>query len=317
VHGAMAVMLKSALAPNLVQTLEHTPALIHGGPFANIAHGCNSVLATSAALRMADYVVTEAGFGADLGAEKFVNIKCRKSGLKPSAAVIVATIRALKYHGGVGLDEIAKENLSALTVGIANLERHIDNVRNQYGLPCVVAVNCFDSDTPAEIKLLQHMLAPKVSVVCASHWLHGGQGAEELARHVLTLVEGKPADLRFSYEDEAPLWDKMNSIATSLYGASGITATTSLRRRISQLEEDGYRHYPICTAKTQYSFSTDPKLRGAPEGHVVNVREVRLAAGAEFIVMICGDVMTMPGMPKVPAAERIDLADDGSIVGLF
>ena len=317
-HGAMTVLLKDALAPNLVQTLENNPAIIHGGPFANIAHGCNSVIATRAALKLADYVVTEAGFGADLGAEKFVDIKCRKSGLRPDAVVIVATIRALKFHGGAELKELNRENLSALERGIANLERHVNNVRNHFGLPCVVSINHFTHDTSAEIDLLTRKMAHhEAPVVVARHWAEGGKGAEELARTAVDVIDRIPSDFHFVYEDDAPLWDKMKAIATKIYGAAEIAADAKVRAQIKRLQEDGFGHYPVCVAKTQYSFSTDPGLRGAPSGHVVNVREVRLAAGAEFVVMICGDVMTMPGLPKVPSAERIDLTDDGRVVGLF
>jgi len=317
-HGAMAALLKDALAPNLVQTLEHVPAMIHGGPFANIAHGCNSVLATQTALKLADYVVTEAGFGADLGAEKFVDIKCRKSGLRPSAVVLVATIRALKYHGGVDVKELGKgENLEALAKGIANIERHVNNIRNNYGLPCVVSINHRTEDTDAEVKLLQDKMAHhQASVILARHWAEGGKGAVDVAKEVVRLCE-EPNSFKFVYDESAPLWDKMKAIATKIYGASDITADSKVRAQIKKLQESGYGHYPICVAKTQYSFSTDPQLRGAPSGHVVNVREVRLAAGAEFIVMICGDIMTMPGLPKVPSACAIDVTDDGKITGLF
>ncbi len=316
-HGAMAALLKDALAPNLVQTLEHSPAFIHGGPFANIAHGCNSVLATQTALKLGDYVVTEAGFGADLGAEKFIDIKCRKSGLKPSAVVLVATIRALKYHGGIDVKDLKGENLDALAKGISNIERHVNNIRNNYGLPCVVAINHRTEDTDAEVKMLQDKMAHHgAKVILARHWAEGGKGAVDVANEVVRLCE-EPNSFKFVYEDAAPLWDKMKAIATKIYGASDITADSKVRAQIKKLQESGYGHYPICVAKTQYSFSTDPQLRGAPSGHVVNVREVRLAAGAEFIVMICGDIMTMPGLPKVPAAERIDLTDDGRVVGLF
>jgi formate--tetrahydrofolate ligase len=316
-HGAMTVLLKEALKPNLVQTLENNPAFIHGGPFANIAHGCNSVVATRTALKLADYVVTEAGFGADLGAEKFVDIKCRKSGLRPSAVVIVATVRALKYHGGVDLKEMGGENLHALEVGIANLERHVNNVHNHYGLPCVVAINHFTNDTAAEIDLLKKKMAHhNVPVIVAQHWAQGGKGATELAQAVVNLVDTTPPDFRYVYEESAPLWEKMKTIATKIYGASEVTADTKVRTQIKKLQEN-YGHYPVCVAKTQYSFSTDPLLRGAPSGHVVNIREVRLAAGAEFIVMVCGDIMTMPGLPKVPSSERIDLTEDGKVVGLF
>jgi len=317
VHGAMTVLLKDALNPNLVQTLENNPAFIHGGPFANIAHGCNSVIATSGAMKLVDYVVTEAGFGADLGAEKFVDIKCRKSGLRPHAAVIVATVRALKYHGGADLKEINKEDLAALERGIANLERHVNNVRNHYGLPCVVSINQFHFDTTAEIALLKKKMAHhEAPVIVARHWGEGGKGAVELARTVADLIDKTPADFKYVYDESLSLWEKIRTIATNIYGASDVIADTKVRNRIKQLQNDGYGHYPVCVAKTQYSFSTDPLLRGAPSGHVINVRDVRLAAGAEFIVMICGDVMTMPGLPKVPAATKIDLVD-GKVVGLF
>jgi formate--tetrahydrofolate ligase len=318
VHGAMTVLLKDALKPNLVQTLENNPAFIHGGPFANIAHGCNSVIATRSALKLADYVVTEAGFGADLGAEKFVDIKCRKSGLRPDAVVIVATIRALKYHGGVDVKEVNKENLAALEKGVANLERHVKNVRNHYGLPCVVSINHFTFDTEAEIELLKKKMAPhNVPVLLATHWAEGGKGAAEVAKTVVDLVDKGHNEFKFVYEDDLPLWDKIKAIATKIYGASDVTADAKVRGQIKRLQEEGYGRYPVCVAKTQYSFSTDPALRGAPSGHVVNIREVRLAAGAEFVVMVCGDIMTMPGLPKVPSAEKIDLTEDGKVVGLF
>jgi len=317
VHGAMTVLLKDALAPNLVQTLENNPAFIHGGPFANIAHGCNSVIATQTALKLADYVVTEAGFGADLGAEKFVDIKCRKSGLRPSAVVIVATVRALKYHGGADLKVINTENLAALEKGIANLERHVHNVTKNYGMPCVVSINHFIHDTEAEHALLRDKLSVLgVPVVLARHWADGGKGAADVAREVVKLCEA-PNNFSFVYEDSDPLWEKMKKITSKIYGAADITADNKIRNQIKKLQEDGYGHYPICVAKTQYSFSTDAQLRGAPSGHVLNIREVRLAAGAEFIVMVCGDVMTMPGLPKVPSAEVIDLDDSGKVVGLF
>jgi len=315
-HGAMTVLLKDALAPNLVQTLENNPAFIHGGPFANIAHGCNSVIATQSALKLADYVVTEAGFGADLGAEKFLDIKCRKSGLRPNAAVVVATLRALKYHGGVDVKEVNKENLPALEKGLVNLERHVDNVQNVYGIPCVVSINRFTFDTPAEIELLQsRMKKLGVPVVLASHWADGGKGAAELARVVVGLCETK-ASAKLVYGDNDSLWEKINAIAKLVYRASEVTADTKVRAQIKKLQDEGYGHYPVCVAKTQYSFSTDAQKRGAPEGHVINIREVRLAAGAEFVVMICGDIMTMPGLPKVPSAAKIDLVD-GKVVGLF
>ena len=318
VHGAMTVLLKEALKPNLVQTLENNPAFIHGGPFANIAHGCNSVIATKTALKLADYVVTEAGFGADLGAEKFVDIKCRKSGLRPDAVVIVATIRALKYHGGVDVKEVNKENLAALEKGVANLERHVNNVRNHYGLPCVVSINHFTFDTDAEIELLKKKMAPhNVPVLLATHWAEGGKGAAEVAKTVVDLIDKGGSGFKFVYEDELPLWDKIKAIATKIYGAGDVTADAKVRGQIKRLQEEGYGRYPVCVAKTQYSFSTDPALRGAPSGHIVNIREVRLAAGAEFVVMVCGDIMTMPGLPKVPSAEKIDVTEDGKVVGLF
>ena len=315
-HGAMAVLLRDALAPNLVQTLEHTPAIIHGGPFGNIAHGCNSVIGTRAALKLADYVVTEAGFGADLGAEKFIDIKCRKAGLRPSAAVLVATVRALKYHGGIDIGALDQPNLGAIDKGIANLERHLNNLRSHHGMPTVIAINRFAQDTDDEVDLIRRRMAHHgAPVVVADHWARGGAGAEDLARTVVELATSGAADLRFLYDDDVPLWSKMKAVATKIYGASEITADTKVRNKIKQLQES-YGHYPVCVAKTQYSFSTDPLLRGAPSNHVVNIREVRLAAGAEFVVMVCGDVMTMPGLPKVPAAETIDIDAQGRITGL-
>jgi formate--tetrahydrofolate ligase len=315
-HGAMTVLLKDALAPNLVQTLENNPAFIHGGPFANIAHGCNSAIATRAALKLADYVVTEAGFGADLGAEKFLDIKCRKSGLVPNAAVIVGTMRALKYHGGADIKEVNKENMTALERGVVNLERHVENVAKLYGMPCVVSINRFTYDTPREFEFVKSRLSRLgVPLVLATHWADGGKGAAELARTVVELCETKN-HVRFVYEEKDSLWEKINHIAKRVYRASEVTADAKVRNQIKKLQEDGYGHYPVCVAKTQYSFSTDAQLRAAPENHVVNVREVRLAAGAEFVVMICGDIMTMPGLPKVPSAEKIDLVD-GKVVGLF
>ena len=317
-QGAMTVLLKEALKPNLVQTLENNPAFIHGGPFANIAHGCNSVLATSTALKLADYVVTEAGFGADLGAEKFIDIKCRKSGLRPAAVVIVATIRALKYHGGAELKQINTENLAALEKGIANLQRHVHNVRNHYGLPCVVSVNHFTADTAAEHALLaKTMAALDVPLVLARHWAEGGLGAIDVARKVVEIAERGQSKFSFVYDEKQPLWDKVKTVATKIYGAEDISADAKIRAQIDKLQTDGYGNYPICIAKTQYSFSTDASARGAPSGHTVNIREVRLAAGAEFIVVICGDVMTMPGLPKVPSADRIDIDAQGRVVGLF
>ncbi|MGA0023669.1 MAG: formate--tetrahydrofolate ligase [Burkholderiales bacterium] len=318
VHGAMTVLLKDALAPNLVQTLENNPAFVHGGPFANIAHGCNTVIATQTALKLADYVVTEAGFGADLGAEKFVDIKCRKSGLKPDACVIVATIRALKFHGGVDVKELNKENLAALEKGVANLERHVKNVRENYGLKCVVSINHFTFDTDAEIELLKKKMAPhNVPVLLARHWADGGAGATEVAKKVVELIDQGENQFKFVYDEKVPLWDKMKTIATKIYGAADISADNKVRGQIKKLQEDGYGAYPVCVAKTQYSFSTDAGLRGAPSGHMVNIREVRLSAGAEFIVMVCGDIMTMPGLPKIASAEKIDLTDEGKVVGLF
>ena len=315
-HGAMTVLLKDALAPNLVQTLENNPAFVHGGPFANIAHGCNTVIATQAALKLADYVVTEAGFGADLGAEKFIDIKCRKSGLRPSAAVIVATVRAMKYHGGADLKTITQENLAALEKGIVNLERHVENVSKVYAIPCVVSINKFTSDTDAELEMLRSRMAKLgVKVVLATHWGDGGKGAADLARMVVEMCEQKPA-MTFVYEEQDTLWEKINKIAKKVYRASEVTADNKVRSQIKRLQEDGYGHCPVCVAKTQYSFSTDAQLRGAPENHVINVREVRLAAGAEFVVMVCGDIMTMPGLPKVPSANKIDIIN-GKVVGLF
>jgi formate--tetrahydrofolate ligase len=316
-QGAMTALLKDALLPNLVQTLENNPAFIHGGPFANIAHGCNSVIATQTALKLGDYVVTEAGFGADLGAEKFIDIKCRKSGLRPSAVVIVATIRALKYHGGMDVKEVSKENVDALEKGMVNLERHISNITQHYGLPCIVSINHRTHDTDAELKVLVarcEKLGAKV--VVARHWADGGKGAAELAKMVVEMCE-QPNNFKFVYEDSATIWDKMKTVATKIYGASDITADSKVRGQIKRLQDEGYGHYPICVAKTQYSYSTDPQLRGAPSGHVVTIREVRLAAGAEFIVLVCGDIMTMPGLPKVPSANAIDVNDEGKIVGLF
>ena len=315
-HGAMTVLLKDALAPNLVQTLENNPAFIHGGPFANIAHGCNSVIATCSALKLAEYVVTEAGFGADLGAEKFLDIKCRKSGLRPNAAVIVATIRALKYHGGVDAKEVNKENLAALEKGLVNLQRHVENVSKVYGIPCVVSINRFTADTAAELDLLKKkMSALNVPVVLATHWGDGGKGAADLAHAVIDLCD-KPSKPTFVYEDADPLWEKIRKIAQKVYRAADVSDDAKVRGQMKKLQDDGYGHYPVCVAKTQYSFSADASMRAAPSGHVVNIREVRLAAGAEFVVMICGDIMTMPGLPKVPSANKIDLVD-GKVVGLF
>ncbi len=315
-HGAMTVILKDAFQPNLVQTLENTPAFIHGGPFANIAHGCNSVIATKSALKIADYVVTEAGFGADLGAEKFIDIKCRKSGLRPDACVIVATIRALKYHGGMDLKELTNENLSALEKGFVNLERHINNVSKVYNIPVVVSINKFSSDTDAEIELLRKKVeAMGAKITLANHWAEGGKGATELAQIVVELCE-TPNKVTMVYPDEATLWDKAVTVATKIYGAAEVTADAKVRNKLKELQDSGYGHYPICIAKTQYSFSTDAALRGAPSGHSLNIREVRLSAGAEFVVLVCGEIMTMPGLPKLPSAEKIDYVD-GKVVGLF
>jgi formate--tetrahydrofolate ligase len=315
--GAMTVLLKEALAPNLVQTLEGTPAFVHGGPFANIAHGCNSVLATTTALKLADYVVTEAGFGADLGAEKFIDIKCRKAGIAPDCVVLVATIRALKMHGGVKKEDLKAENLEALKTGFANLKRHIENIR-KFGLPVVVSINRFSQDTDAEIDLVKTQCAKLgVEALLADHWAQGGEGALDVARAVIKLVDQGKAQLKFLYEDEMPLIDKISAIATQIYRAKEIAVDKSIRDQLSQFEAMGYARAPVCIAKTQYSFTTSPDLKGAPVDHVIPVREVRLSAGAEFVVVICGEIMTMPGLPRVPAADRIDLGTDGRIRGLF
>jgi formate--tetrahydrofolate ligase len=313
----MAALLKDALAPNLVQTLENNPAFIHGGPFANIAHGCNSVIATKAALKLADYVVTEAGFGADLGAEKFFDIKCRKAGIKPDCVVIVATIRALKMHGGVAKDDLKKENVQALEKGFANLERHVNNLR-RYDMPVIVSVNRFSTDTEAEMALLKRLCATLgVECVLADHWAQGGAGAEELASTVVRTIETTPSKFKPLYPDDMSLWDKTRTIAQEIYGASDITADKAVRDRFAELEKEGFGKFPICVAKTQYSFTTNPDAKGAPSGFSIPIREVRLSAGAEFVVVICGDIMTMPGLPKVPAANNIELAPDGRITGLF
>nr|USU33943.1 formate--tetrahydrofolate ligase [Methylobacterium sp. OTU13CASTA1] len=316
--GAMTVLLKDALQPNLVQTLEGNPALIHGGPFANIAHGCNSVIATRAGLKLGDYVVTEAGFGADLGAEKFIDIKCRQAGLKPSAVVIVATVRALKMHGGVSKKELGSENLGALEKGFANLARHVANVRS-FGLPVVIGVNHFYADTDAEHAKLKELCRDRLQVeaITCKHWADGGAGAEELAHAVVKLAEGEQKPLTFAYETETKLTDKVRTIATKLYGAADIQVESKAATKLAQFEKDGYGNLPVCMAKTQYSFSTDPNLMGAPEGHVIAVRDVRLSAGAGFVVVICGEIMTMPGLPKVPASEGIHLDANGQIEGLF
>ena len=315
--GAMTVLLKDALMPNLVQTLENNPAFVHGGPFANIAHGCNSVMATKSALKLADYVVTEAGFGADLGAEKFFDIKCRKAGLSPAATVIVATVRALKMHGGVGKDDLKKENVEALKKGLANLGRHIENVK-KFGVPIAVAVNHFITDTDAEVDAVRaYCKEHGVEAFKCTHWAEGGKGTEALARHVADLADKGTAQFKPIYGEDLPLWDKVKTIAREVYRADDIVADKAVRDQLKTYEAQGYGKFPICMAKTQYSFSTDPNLKGAPTNHVVPIREVRLSAGAEFIVVICGDIMTMPGLPKVPSAEVIGLDDKGQIVGLF
>jgi len=317
-HGAMTVLLKDAIKPNLVQTLENTPAFIHGGPFANIAHGCNSVIAAQLALKLADYVVTEAGFGADLGAEKFIDIKCRKSGIRPSVCVLVATIRALKYHGGVELDALSQENLPALEAGMVNLEKHVENITQHYGLPCVVCINRFIHDTEVEFEIVrQRMAARNIPVVLGEHWAKGSAGAEALAREVVRFAESDDSGMRYVYEDADPLWEKMRKVATRIYGAADISAPRHVRVQIDRLQAAGYGHFPICVAKTQSSFSTDASVRGAPKGHIIIIRAVRLSAGAEFIVMICDDIMTMPGLPKVPCATRIDIDEQGRVTGLF
>ena len=317
-HGAMTVLLKDAMKPNLVQTLENNPAMIHGGPFANIAHGCNSVIATKASLKLADYVVTEAGFGADLGAEKFLDIKCRKAGLKPSVVVLVATIRALKYHGGCSLEDLNKENTDFLSKGLSNLERHVNNLKNHYGLPVVVGINGFSFDTDKEKELLKAKSDQlNVPIISSTHWADGGKGAKELAETVVKTIDGAENNFKFLYPDEMSLWEKMETIAKKIYGASSISAPASVKKQIDDLQANGYGSFPVCVAKTQYSFSTDPTKKGAPTDHEIPIREVRLSAGAEFIVMVCGDIMTMPGLPKVPAAERIDIDDNGNIIGLF
>ncbi|MDX2205333.1 MAG: formate--tetrahydrofolate ligase, partial [Hyphomicrobiaceae bacterium] len=315
--GAMTVLLKDALMPNLVQTLENNPVFIHGGPFANIAHGCNSVLATKTALKLCDYVVTEAGFGADLGAEKFFDIKCRKADLNPAAAVIVATVRALKMHGGVAKDDLKTENPAAVAKGCDNLKRHLENVR-KFGVPPVVAINRFITDTDKEIQEVVKAAESMGSkaFVC-THWGEGSKGIEALARHVVEVAESGQAAYKPLYPDAMPLWDKVSTIAKEIYRASEVVADTSVRNQFKELQAGGYGHLPVCMAKTQYSFSTDPNLRGAPTGHVVPIRELRLAAGAEFIVAVTGDIMTMPGLPKVPSANVIRINEAGQIDGLF
>ena len=315
--GAMTVLLKDAMMPNLVQTLENNPAFVHGGPFANIAHGCNTVLATDTALKLGDYVVTEAGFGADLGAEKFFDIKCRKANLKPETVVIVATIRALKMHGGVAKEDLGKENVAAIEVGLANLGRHIKNVQ-KFGVPAVVAVNTFISDTQAEFEAVKKYCENlQVSAIKCTHWSDGGAGTKELAHKVVEIAESNQANFKPLYTDELPLWEKVKTIATEIYGASEITADKTIREQFKTLEAAGYGKFPICMAKTQYSFSTDPNLKGAPSGHTVQIRELRLSAGAEFIVVVTGEIMTMPGLPRVPSANSIHLDSAGQIQGLF
>jgi formate--tetrahydrofolate ligase len=316
-QGPMTVLLKDAIRPNVTQTLENNPAIIHGGPFANIAHGCNSVIATKTGLKLADYVVTEAGFGADLGAEKFLDIKCRKSNLKPSCVVIVATIRALKMHGGLNKEELKKENVDALSKGLVNLKRHIENIR-KYGLPVAVAVNHFITDTENETKtLIEACKDMGVKAILCTHWSNGGEGTKELASHVVELIEKEKSDFKFLYENQIPLFKKVETVAKEIYRASEVVADTKIREQLKSFEDQGYSELPICIAKTQYSFSTDPNLKGAPTGHVLQIREVRLSSGAEFIVIICGAIMTMPGLPRVPAADSIKLNDKGDIEGLF
>jgi formate--tetrahydrofolate ligase len=316
-HGAMAALLKDAIKPNLVQTLENNIAIIHGGPFANIAHGCNTVTATKTALKLADYVITEAGFGADLGAEKFVDIKCRMAGLKPSAAVLVATVRALKFHGGVAKEDLNRENLEALEQGFANLERHYRNITEHYGLPCVICINHFTFDTEAELDLLQDKCRTLGAVCIVSrHWAEGGKGAEQLAHAVAETADRHLDGCRYVYEDKLGLWEKIETIATKLYGAANITANAKVKAQLAAWNGE-HGHFPVCMAKTQMSFSTDASVKGAPSGHTVEIREVRLANGAGFIVAIAGDIMTMPGLPKVPAAEKIDIDENGRISGLF
>jgi formate--tetrahydrofolate ligase len=315
--GSMAVLLKDALAPNLVQTIENNPVFIHGGPFANIAHGCNSVIATKAALKLVDYVVTEAGFGADLGAEKFFDIKCRQAGLQPDAAVVVTTVRALKMHGGMAREALKDESVAALEAGFANLQRHLANLR-QFGVPAVVSINRFTADTAAELKRLTELCAAEgVTAVVADHWAQGGEGAVDLARIVVELADSGKSKFQFLYPAEMPLLEKVRTIARRIYGARDIDAPSSVCDQLGQLEEQGFRNYPVCVAKTQYSFTTDPNLKGAPKDHIVEIREVRLSAGAEFVVVVCGDIMTMPGLPRVPAANNITLTEDGRVTGLF
>jgi len=315
-HGAMAALLKDAIKPNLVQTLENNLAFVHGGPFANIAHGCNTLMATQSALKMADYVVTEAGFGADLGAEKFIDIKCRKGGLKPSVAVLVATIRALKFQGGVVKADLGKENIAALEKGLENIKRHLFNITQHYNLPCVVAINHFTQDTEAEVQILQEACQSfGVRAIVAKHWAHGSVGAQELAHEVVRLAE-QSSHFHFVYEDSLSLWDKIKTVAQKIYGATDIRANSKIKKQLEAWTQD-YGHFPVCIAKNQYSFSTDPTLLGAPQGHIVDINGVRIAHGAGFVVALAGDIMTMPGLPKVPAAEFVDVTADGRIKGLF
>ncbi len=316
-QGSMTVLMKEAIKPNLVQSLEHTPTLVHGGPFANIAHGCNSVIATKTALKLADYVVTEAGFGADLGAEKFVDIKCRKSGLRPSAAVLVGTARALKYSGGAKIEDVNSEQAEALMKGLANMDRHVKNIRENYGLPVIVALNRFGSDTEREFEMIKkHLGEQGVEAIVCEHFAKGSKGATELAKSMVKLIDTKPGNLNFVYDDADELWKKIGKVAKKVYHASEVVADTAVRKKIEKFQEDGFGNLPICIAKTQYSFSTDPQLRGAPEGHVFNVRDVYLNAGAGFMVVLSGEIMTMPGLPKKPASDNIDIDADGNIVGL-
>ena len=315
--GPMSVLLKDALKPNLVQTLENNPAFIHGGPFANIAHGCNSVMATKTALKLADYVVTEAGFGADLGAEKFFDIKCRKAGLSPAAAVVVATVRALKMHGGVTKEDLGQENVAAVQAGLENLVRHVENVQ-RFGVPVVVAINRFSADTDAELASIQdHLSDLGVAAIEANHWANGSAGTTALAEHVVAMVDGCSAAFKPLYGDEQDLFSKIETVAHEIYGAGEVTAERRVREQLRQWEEAGHGHFPVCMAKTQYSFSTDPSLKGAPRGHSLAIREVRLLAGAEFVVAICGEIMTMPGLPRVPSANSIRVDEDGRVAGLF
>ena len=316
-HGAMATLLKEAIKPNLVQTLENNPAFVHGGPFANIAHGCNSVIATKMALKLSDYVVTEAGFGADLGAEKFIDIKCRKSGLKPDMVIIVATVKALKYHGGVDAKDLAVENIPALEKGMANLERHLNNLQDHFGLRCVVAINHFSQDTDDEVMLIKNTVEALGSkAVIAKHWADGGAGAEELAQQVVSMLDEDSDSFQYLYQDDEPLWDKITAVATKIYKASDVVADKKVLDKIATFSEQ-HGHIPVCMAKTPYSFSADPSLRGAASDHTITIRDVRLSRGAEFLVVLCGDIMTMPGLPKRPASERIDIDGDGVISGLF